>query len=66
MAYDHTKFMTYRSLGLSAKVALALASDTAPVNVQGDAVADATGAGDVVAQLNALLASLRAAGLIDT
>lgn len=31
---------------------------------QGIAVANSTGAGDVVAQLNALLASLRAAGVI--
>jgi hypothetical protein len=34
------------------------------VTTQGAAVADATGAGDVVAQLNALLARLRAHGLI--
>jgi len=34
--------------------------------VAGSAVADATGAGDVVAQLNALLASLRAAGVISS
>lgn len=36
-----------------------------PVN-QPDAVADATGAGDVVAQLNALLARIRELGLIAT
>ncbi len=36
------------------------------VSVRGDAVADATGAGDVVAQLNALLARIRAHGLIAT
>lgn len=36
------------------------------VGAQGAAVADATGAGDVVAQLNALLARLRAHGLIAT
>ena len=36
------------------------------VGPQGAAVADATGAGDVVAQLNALLARARAHGLIDT
>jgi hypothetical protein len=36
------------------------------VGVRGAAVADATGAGDVVAQLNALLARLRAHGLIAT
>lgn len=34
--------------------------------VQGAAVADATGAGDVVAQLNSLLARVRATGLIAT
>jgi hypothetical protein len=34
------------------------------VNSQGDAVADATGAGDVVAQLNALMDELRDAGFI--
>ena len=36
------------------------------VGAQGAAVADATGAGDVVAQLNTLLARLRAHGLIAT
>lgn len=36
------------------------------VSAQGAAVANATGAGDVVAQLNALLARLRAHGLIAT
>ncbi len=36
------------------------------VQAQGAAVADATGAGDVVAQLNTLLARLRAHGLIAT
>lgn len=36
------------------------------VGTQGAAVADATGAGDVVAQLNTLLARLRAHGLIAT
>jgi hypothetical protein len=36
------------------------------VGSQGAAVADATGAGDVVAQLNALLASLRSTGIIAT
>lgn len=36
------------------------------VSVQGAAVADATGAGDVVAQLNTLLSRLRAHGLIAT
>ena len=36
------------------------------VGAQGAAVADATGAGDVVAQLNALLARLRTHGLIAT
>jgi hypothetical protein len=36
------------------------------IGVQGAAVADATGAGDVVAQLNTLLARLRAHGLIAT
>ena len=39
---------------------------TKVVGAQGAAVADATGAGDVVAQLNALLARLRAHGLIAT
>lgn len=38
---------------------------SAPV-AQGAAVANATGAGDVVDQLNALLASLRSAGIIAT
>ena len=38
---------------------------TTPIS-QGAAVADATGAGDVVAQLNALLARIRAFGLIAT
>ena len=38
---------------------------TAPV-AQPAPVADATGAGDVVAQLNALLAAMRSLGLIDT
>lgn len=36
------------------------------VETQGDAVSDATGAGDIVAQFNALLASLRAAKVIKT
>lgn len=36
------------------------------VETQGVAVADATGAGDIVAQFNALLASLRTIGLIKT
>ena len=36
------------------------------VGAQGAAVADATGAGDVVAQLNTLLARLRTHGLIAT
>jgi len=39
---------------------------TKVVTAQGAAVADATGAGDVVAQLNALLARCRAHGLIAT
>lgn len=39
---------------------------TQVVGGQGAAVADATGAGDVVAQLNALLARIRAHGLIAT
>jgi hypothetical protein len=39
---------------------------TKVVGNQGAAVADATGAGDVVAQLNALLARLRTHGLIAT
>ena len=39
---------------------------TQVVGPQGEAVADATGAGDVVAQLNALLARVRAHGLIAT
>ena len=39
---------------------------TQVVGAQGAAVADATGAGDVVAQLNALLARCRAHGLIAT
>lgn len=39
---------------------------TQVVAAQGAAVADATGAGDVVAQLNALLARVRAHGLIAT
>lgn len=39
---------------------------TKVVGAQGAAVADATGAGDVVAQLNALLARLRTHGLIAT
>lgn len=39
---------------------------TQVVAAQGAAVADATGAGDVVAQLNALLARIRAHGLIAT
>lgn len=39
---------------------------TKVVGAQGAAVADATGAGDVVAQLNTLLARLRAHGLIAT
>jgi hypothetical protein len=34
------------------------------IEVKGVAVADATGAGDVVAQFNALLASLRTVGII--
>lgn len=37
---------------------------TKVVGVQGAAVADSTGAGDVVAQLNTLLARIRAHGLI--
>jgi len=37
-----------------------------PTITAGAAVADATGAGDVVAQLNTLLARLRAMGLIET
>lgn len=41
-------------------------SGTKVVGAQGAAVADATGAGDVVAQLNALLARVRAHGLIAT
>jgi hypothetical protein len=36
------------------------------VEKQGDAVADATGSGDIVAQFNALLASLRTTGTIKT
>ena len=39
---------------------------TKVVTARGAAVADATGAGDVVAQLNALLARCRAHGLIAT
>ena len=42
------------------------ASGTKVVGGQGAAVADATGAGDVVAQLNTLLARLRVHGLIAT
>lgn len=64
MDYDHTKYTTYRSLGVPYKLALALASDTAPVNVPADAVDDATDTNDIVAQFNALLASLRAAGVL--
>ncbi len=41
-------------------------SGTQVVSAQGAAVADATGAGDVVAQLNTLLARLRVHGLIST
>ena len=41
-------------------------NDVQVVGAQGAAVADATGAGDVVAQLNALLARLRVHGLIAT
>lgn len=36
------------------------------IEKQGVAVADSTGAGDVVAQFNALLASLRTIGIIKT
>lgn len=50
--------------GAAFATAMGLGSATAAD--QGTAVADATGAGDVVAQLNALLASLRTAGLIAT
>ena len=39
---------------------------TKVIGTQGAAVADATGAGDVVAQLNSLLAKLRTHGLIAT
>ena len=42
------------------------ANTTQVVGTQGAPVADATGAGDVVAQLNTLLARLRAHGLIST
>jgi parallel beta-helix repeat protein len=41
-------------------------ADVQIIGAQGAAVADATGAGDVVAQLNALLARVRAHGIIDT
>ena len=41
-------------------------ANTQVVGAQGAAVADATGAGDVVAQLNTLLARCRAHGLIAT
>jgi len=43
-----------------------LCAGTKVVGAQGAAVADATGAGDVVAQLNALLARVRTHGLIAT
>jgi hypothetical protein len=43
-----------------------LVNGTKVVGAQGAAVADATGAGDVVAQLNSLLAKLRTHGLIAT
>ena len=41
-------------------------SGTKVVGAQGAAVADATGAGDIIAQFNACLARLRAHGLIAT
>lgn len=44
----------------------ALAEVAASVPDQGTAVADATDASDVITQLNALLASLRTAGVIAT
>lgn len=47
------------------RVSLAIAG-TQVISSQGAAVANATGAGDVVAQLNALLARLRTHGLIAT
>lgn len=33
MSYDHTKYLKYKSLGLRHDVALALADDSAPVNI---------------------------------
>lgn len=43
-----------------------LDSNAGHITGQGVAVADSTGSGDVVAQFNALLASLRTAGIIST
>ena len=57
---DESDYATFRCS------AIRDANNVQVLGAQGAAVADATGAGDVVAQLNTLLARLRAHGLIST
>jgi hypothetical protein len=68
MAYDVAKYNALISLEVPYKIALALASDSAPrVGAARPAIADLAGGADLpttVAKVNALLASLRAAGII--
>lgn len=66
LASDGTNIGSMTNAGaFNASVSYAVAG-TKVVGARGAAVADATGAGDVVAQLNTLLSRLRAHGLIAT
>jgi len=74
MTYDTDKYKALRSLEVPHKIALALADDSNPLAAggvlePGAAVADLAGGATLpttVTKVNELLASLRAAGLIDT
>jgi hypothetical protein len=68
MAYDKAKYDALRSLEVPRPIALALADDESPLNLEpAAAVANLAGGADLpttVAKVNALLASLRAAGYL--
>ena len=67
MAYDKAKYKALIALEVPRKIALALADDNSPVPKKGVAVADLSGSADLpttVSKVNALLAALRAAGVI--
>lgn len=70
MPYNKTKYQALRSLDVPRPIALALADNSSPLNVtipKGAAVPNLAGDADLpttVAKVNALLTSLRAAGLI--